>query len=98
MEHVVERSLMDEFRREEILASLRRIERQIHEVGDLVDMNQCDTDVLLQLSLIGASARRVSRLVLLQHIHRQLDNAVDQPNAIVREITLTIARFNRIVS
>ena len=98
MEHVVEGSLVDEFCREEVLASLRRLERQIHEIAELVGVSDCDVTVLAQLSSIVASTRRLERLVVLEHIHRQLVAARDQPLARLDDINQTIARYYRIVS
>jgi CsoR family transcriptional regulator, copper-sensing transcriptional repressor len=61
----------------DVLARLKRIEGQVRGVHRMVEENRYCIDVLTQISAVHESLRKVSELLLRDHLDHCVTNAID---------------------
>jgi DNA-binding FrmR family transcriptional regulator len=82
----------------EILVRLRRMEGQIKGIQKMVEEDKYCIDVLNQLSSVIAATQNLAALILSDHIHGCVREALkqsDNGDAQIKELIATIERFTR---
>jgi DNA-binding FrmR family transcriptional regulator len=81
--------------KDDILIRLKRMEGQLRGIQRMVEDGKYCVDILIQLSSIIAASQKVGLIILEDHIHGCVSDAISKPNqdAVIQELVDVVQKF-----